>query len=91
MISKTLGLKNSENALKFVKIKDLTYRQLQENTSTSILYIQRMDLNEGARVGLHDHPHWQLELLFDGAMDLFLNKERWSCPPRRLLFLPPGV
>lgn len=49
------------------------------------------DLADGAEIGWHSHPRFQLLYAIEGVMNVESEGERWVVPPQRALWLPPGV
>ena len=48
------------------------------------------DLADGAAIGWHSHPRFQLLYAVAGVMTVSTERERWVVPPQRAVWLPPG-
>lgn len=55
------------------------------------LMLSYLEMDEGAVVPLHDHPHEQGGMLLEGKLELTIGDETRVVQPRSMFLIPPGV
>jgi len=55
------------------------------------LMLSYLEMDDGAEVPLHSHPHEQGGMLIRGTLDLTIGDETRRCQPGAMFLIPPGV
>ena len=50
-----------------------------------------LEMDEGAVIPLHDHPHEQGGMLLEGTLELTIGSETRLVTPRSMFLIPPGT
>lgn len=55
------------------------------------LMLSYLEMDDGAEVPLHSHPHEQGGILIQGTLDLTIGDETRRCQPGAMFLIPPNV
>lgn len=55
------------------------------------LMLSYLEMDEGAVIPLHDHPHEQGGMLLEGKLELTIGDETRIVEPRSMFIIPPNV
>ncbi len=55
------------------------------------LMLSYLEMDEGATIPLHDHPHEQAGMLLEGCLELTIGDETRTVQPRSMFIIPPNV
>lgn len=55
------------------------------------LMLSYLEMDEGAEIPLHDHPHEQGGMLLEGRLELTIGEETRIVEPRSMFIVPPNV
>ena len=55
------------------------------------LMLSYLEMDEGAAIPLHDHPHEQGGMLLEGTLELTIGSETRLVKPRSMFLIPPGT
>ncbi len=55
------------------------------------IMLSYLEMDEGAEIPLHDHPHEQAGMLIEGRLELTIGDETRTVEPRSLFIIPPNV
>ena len=55
------------------------------------LMLSYLEMDEGAEIPLHDHPHEQGGMLLEGSLDLTIGDETRRCKPGDMFIIPPNT
>jgi len=55
------------------------------------LMLSYLEMDEGAEVPLHSHPHEQGGMLLKGTLDLTIGDETRRCEPGAMFLIPPNT
>jgi quercetin dioxygenase-like cupin family protein len=55
------------------------------------LMLSHLEMDEGAEVPLHSHPHEQGGMLIRGTLELTIGDETRLCEPGSMFLIPPNV
>ncbi len=55
------------------------------------LMLSYLEMDEGAEIPLHDHPHEQGGMLLEGKLQLTIGDDTRIVHPRSMFIIPPGV
>jgi quercetin dioxygenase-like cupin family protein len=80
----------------FYNVQDLPMLEIIPGCRTRIPYGQNLmlsylEMDDGAEVPLHSHPHEQGGILLEGKLQLTIGEETRLCEPGSLFIIPPNV
>ena len=55
------------------------------------LMLSYLEMDEGAEIPMHDHPHEQAGILLQGRLELTIGDETRTVQPGALFIIPPNV
>ena len=55
------------------------------------LMLSYLEMDEGAEVPLHDHPHEQAGMLLEGKLELTIGEETRTVAPGSMFIIPPNT
>lgn len=55
------------------------------------LMLSYLEMDQGAEIPLHDHPHEQGGILLEGQLELTIGEETRVCDPGAMFLIPPHV
>lgn len=55
------------------------------------LMLSYLEMDEGAEIPTHDHPHEQAGILLQGKLELTIGEETRTVEPGSLFIIPPNV
>lgn len=80
----------------FFDIRDLPTLEIIPGCHTRIPYgkhlmLSYLEMDEGAEVPMHSHPHEQAGILLKGRLELTIGDETREVQPGSLFLIPPNV
>ncbi len=80
----------------FIHLKDLPQKELVPGYHVRFVHSENMtiaywDVDEGATLPLHSHPHEQVAHVMVGTFELQVGDERRICKPGDVAIIPGGV
>ena len=80
----------------FIDIKNLPAIELRPGVSLRAPYgknlmLSYLEIEEGAMVPLHNHPHEQGGILLEGKLEMPIGNETRICEPGAMFLIPPNV
>ena len=80
----------------FYNLKEIEKKELFPNTLVRFIHMEKMslgywDIEEGAIIAEHSHPHEQVSNVMEGAMELTMNGETKVLGPGEVAVFPPNV
>ena len=80
----------------FIDIRNLPAIELQPGVRLRAPYgknlmLSYLEIEEGAMVPLHNHPHEQGGILLEGKLEMTIGNETRICEPGSMFLIPPNV